>query len=90
MSLTKTERDALLFTSEVLVQIRLLARQPANAVALKTINEFADALHNVPQLIGEGRSEQMAWLINSGIEQALAVWRTACPGQPPTSYELNK
>lgn len=79
----KIDQAALLFVSEVLEQIRLLAKQPPSQERMLTIAALADAMHNIPRVIAEGSSEQLAYLVQGGIEQGVEAWKKGIPDRSP-------
>lgn len=85
--MNKNDQDALQFVSEVLVQIRALAKLPPSPDRLQAIAEFADAMHNIPRVVAEGQSEQLAFLIEGGIKRGVETWKRAVPGGRPTSVQ---
>lgn len=82
----KTEQEALQFLSEMLVEIRMIAANPAkHPNGLKTIHDFADAMHNLPRIIAEGSGERNAFVIDSAVEQGVKAWVAAFPTRKPNS-----
>lgn len=81
--INEQEFVALQFLADTLIRIRLLTRngeQPLSAEAQRTIHDLADAWHNVPRVVAEGSG--LDFLINSGIQQATAVYqRVGWPSQ---------
>lgn len=84
-AIKQRDQDALLFASEILIEIRNLASNSPTPEQVKTIARLADSMHNIPRLIASGESDAMAFLIDGGVSEGLQVWRDAIPSRSPTS-----
>ncbi|MGA5726637.1 hypothetical protein ACPCHQ_22135 [Ralstonia thomasii] len=76
--LNTEERRALLMATEAFKQIRMLATSPVTPQTLRTIFDLADAMHNVPEQAAAHVSQRKenAWLIETGMLQATAAFRS--------------
>lgn len=80
-----SDKQALLFVSEVLVVIRKIANTLEDDSRGKAIADLADSMHNIPRVIAEGKSEPLNFLIQGGVADGVNVWNRVSPDSKPTS-----
>lgn len=76
--LSAGERRALQMAAEAFKQIRMLATSSVTPETLRTIFDLADAMHNVPEQAAAHVSQRTAnaWLIETGMQQAIAAFQS--------------